>query len=52
MMCVFIIFSRISTLDTESWEEQLRADIFEGQTTRFKINLSYGFILRNIETGM
>jgi hypothetical protein len=42
---------RVTTLDTEMWEDQLRRDIFEVQDVRFKINLSYGFILRNNETG-
>lgn len=32
-------------------EAQLRADVFDTQTLRFRVNLSYGFILRNNETG-
>ena len=39
---------RLSSLDTRSLE--LR-HIFEEQSTAFKINLSYGFILRNKQTG-
>ena len=39
---------RLTSLDTRSLE--LR-HIFEEQTTAFKINLSYGFILRNKQTG-
>ena len=39
---------RLTSLDTRSLE--LR-HIFEEQTTAFKINISYGFILRNKQTG-
>ena len=39
---------RLTSLDTKSLE--LR-HIFEEQTTAFKINLCYGFILRNKQTG-
>ena len=39
---------RLTSLDTRSLELH---HIFEEQTTAFKINLSYGFILRNKQTG-
>ena len=43
-----IIF-RLSTISPASLREQL-SRIFADQTTVFKINLSFGFILRNTET--
>ena len=53
-MCLSSLFSfvhRVSTLNTETWEEELRAEIFDVQDVRFKINLSYGFLIRNNESG-
>ena len=41
---------RLTTLDTTALEEPLNR-MFQEQTTAFKINLSYGFILRNKDTG-
>ena len=41
---------RLSTISPASLREQL-SRIFADQTTVFKINLSFGFILRNTETG-
>ena len=41
---------RLTTLDTTALEESLNR-MFQEQTTAFKINLSYGFILRNKNTG-
>ena len=41
---------RLTTLDTTALEEPLNS-MFQEQTTAFKINLSYGFILRNKNTG-
>ena len=41
---------RLTTLDTRDLEEQLRRVIDE-QNYSFKINLSYGFVLRNKQTG-
>ena len=41
---------RLTTLDTTALEEPLNR-MFQEQTTAFKINLSYGFILRNKNTG-
>ena len=40
---------RLTTLDTTALEEPLNR-MFQEQTTAFKINLSYGFILRNKDT--
>ena len=40
---------RLTTLDTTALEEPLNI-MFQEQTTAFKINLSYGFILRNKDT--
>ena len=41
---------RLTTLDTRDLEEQLRR-VFDEQTYSFKINMSYGFVLRNKQTG-
>ena len=41
---------RLTTLDTTVLEEPLEI-MFQEQTHSFKINLSYGFILRNKDTG-
>ena len=41
---------RLSTVSLTSLHEQL-SRIFADQTTVFKVNLSFGFILRNTETG-
>ena len=41
---------RMTTLDTSELEESLNS-VFLEQTTAFKINLSYGFVLRNKVTG-
>ena len=41
---------RLSTINPASLREQL-SRIFDDQPTIFKINLSFGFILRNTETG-
>ena len=41
---------RLETLDTRTMHSQLRR-IFWDQTSRFKINLSYAFILKNTRTG-
>ena len=41
---------RLTPLDTHDLEEQLR-NVFDGQTYSFKINISYGFILRNKQMG-
>ena len=41
---------RLTTLDTRDLEEQLRR-VFDEQTYSFKINMSYGVILRNKQTG-
>ena len=41
---------RLTTLDTTVLETPLK-DVFQEQTNAFKINLSYGFILRNKNTG-
>ena len=41
---------RLSTISPTSLREQL-SRIFADQTTVFKVNLSFGFILRNTETG-
>ena len=41
---------RLTSLDTTALEEPLKR-MFQEQTTAFKINLSYGFILRNKDTG-
>ena len=41
---------RLTTLDTTVLETPLK-NVFQEQTTAFKINLSYGFILRNKNTG-
>jgi len=41
---------RLETLDTRTMHSQLQR-IFWDQTSRFKINLSYAFILRNTRTG-
>ena len=41
---------RLETLDTRTMHRQLRR-IFWDQTSRFKINLSYAFILKNTRTG-
>ena len=40
---------RLTTLDTRDLEGQLRR-VFDEQTYSFKINMSYGFILRNKHT--
>ena len=42
---------RLTTLDTTVLEEPLKI-MFEEQSTAFKINLSYGFVLRNKDTGI
>ena len=41
---------RLETLDTRTMHSQLRR-IFWDQTSRFKINFSYAFILKNTRTG-
>ena len=41
---------RVTTLDTTVLEPSLR-NVFQEQTNAFKINLSYGFVLRNKNTG-
>ena len=41
---------RVTTLDTTVLEPSLR-NVFQEQTNAFKINLSYGFVLRNTNTG-
>ena len=41
---------RLSTISPSSLREQL-SRIFEDQTTVFKVNFAFGFILRNTETG-
>ena len=41
---------RLSTISPASLREQLNR-IFADQTTVFKVNFSFGFILRNTETG-
>ena len=41
---------RLTTLDTTVLETPLK-NVFQEQTNAFKINLSYGFILRNKNTG-
>ena len=41
---------RLTTLDTRDLEQQLRR-VFDEQNYSFKINLSYGFVLRNKNTG-
>ena len=41
---------RLTTLDTTVLEPSLR-NVFQEQTNAFKINLSYGFVLRNKNTG-
>ena len=41
---------RLTTLDTTDLEEPLKS-MFEEQTHAFKVNLSYGFVMRNNNTG-
>ena len=41
---------RLASLDTRDLHEPLR-ELFEEQTTAFKVNLSFGFILKNKTTG-
>ena len=41
---------RVTTLDTTVLEPSL-SNVFQEQTNAFKINLSYGFVLRNKNTG-
>lgn len=46
----FFLFYRVITLDMRQWDNQLETEIFETQSSRFKINLSYGFVLWHNES--